>query len=68
MWSNSLKTKRKLAERPSITNAVTNMCPKSVKKGGEAIRLGPEPQEKDTEEEKNTRHSEVLQCEQIQTV
>ena len=43
------------------------MCPKSVKKE-EAIRLGSEPQEKDTEKEKNTKGSEVLQCEQIQTV
>ena len=44
------------------------MCPKSVKKGGEEIRLGPETQEKDREEEKNTMGSEVLQCEHIQTV
>ena len=44
-----------------------NMCPKTVKKE-EAIRFGPEPQEKDTEKEKNTKGSEVLPCEQIQTV
>ena len=68
MWNNSLKTKRKLAGRPCITNGVTNMCPKFVKKGGEEIRLGPETPEKDTEEEKNTMGSEVLQCKHIQTV
>ena len=68
MWNNSLKTKRKLAERPCVTNGVTNICPKSVKKGGEEIGLGPEPQGKDTEDEKNTTGSDVLQCEHIQTV
>ena len=43
------------------------MCPKLVKKE-EAIKLGAEPQEKDTEKEKNTKSSEVPQCEQIQAV
>ena len=67
MWNNSLNTNRKLEERLCITNGVINMCPKLVKKE-EAIKLGAEPQEKDTEKEKNTKSSEVPQCEQIQAV
>ena len=60
LWISSLKTSRRLAERPNVTNGVIKLCIQSGSKGGEAIGMGRGPQRKDTEE-RNIMGSEILQ-------